>query len=377
MQLSQWVKRALMSTLVVAAAAPAAFAVNPAAAAVKGPVKVFILLGQSNMFGLGRVRPVHATNSLEYAIHKKHLYTYLVNKSGNWAVQKGYRFVHVMPGRGGPIFKKQWDAYWRTHSLKGKAPSFMRILHNQWLTVKGHAIIGPEFGIGHSLGKVVHGPVLLLKSCIGNRSIGWDLLPPGSKNEFYTDKQGRTWEYAAYGQTPMKWIKGTPKAKRRRVKWYAGKEYDYDITYAKYVLANLSKFYPGAHSYKIMGFFFWQGDKDRYDAGLAAHYQKNLAAFIRAVRKSFHAPKAPFVLATLGQDIKGVTKGNDGLVMKGQFAVSNPKLYPGFKGNVATVYAHPLSMGGSSNGHYNGNAQTYMNVGLAMGKAMDLLLMHK
>ena len=48
--------------------------------------------------------------------------------------------------------------------------------------------------------------------------------------------------------------------------------------------------------------------------------------------------------------------------------------YKEFKGNVATVYTNPLSMGGSSNGHYGGNAETYMNVGEAMGKAMVELL---
>lgn len=41
-----------------------------------------------------------------------------------------------------------------------------------------------------------------------------------------------------------------------------------------------------------------------------------------------------------------------------------------FKGNVATVYANPLSKGGSGNGHYGGNSETYTNVGEAMGKAM-------
>jgi hypothetical protein len=48
--------------------------------------------------------------------------------------------------------------------------------------------------------------------------------------------------------------------------------------------------------------------------------------------------------------------------------------YPKFEGNVATVYSHPLSMGGSSNGHYNGNAETYRNIGEAMGKAMVQLM---
>ena len=48
----------------------------------------------------------------------------------------------------------------------------------------------------------------------------------------------------------------------------------------------------------------------------------------------------------------------------------NSGKYSEFAGNVATVYSHPLSKGGSSNGHYNGNAETYMNIGEAMGRAM-------
>ena len=48
--------------------------------------------------------------------------------------------------------------------------------------------------------------------------------------------------------------------------------------------------------------------------------------------------------------------------------------YLEFKGNVASVYSHPLSKGGSSGGHYSRNAETYMNVGEAMGKAMVELL---
>ena len=48
--------------------------------------------------------------------------------------------------------------------------------------------------------------------------------------------------------------------------------------------------------------------------------------------------------------------------------------YADFAGNVATVYSHPLSKGGASNSQYNGNAETYMNIGQAMGSAMvDLL----
>jgi hypothetical protein len=48
--------------------------------------------------------------------------------------------------------------------------------------------------------------------------------------------------------------------------------------------------------------------------------------------------------------------------------------HPQFKGSVSTVYTNPISMGGSGNGHYGGNAKTYTNVGVAMGEAMTKLL---
>jgi hypothetical protein len=43
-------------------------------------------------------------------------------------------------------------------------------------------------------------------------------------------------------------------------------------------------------------------------------------------------------------------------------------------GEVAAVYTNPLSKGGSSSGHYNKHAETYMNVGEGMGKAMVEML---
>lgn len=313
------------------------------------PVRVFILLGQSNMLGMGHVGPPDKPGSLEHAVKTEHLYPFLVDPSGDWTVRKDIRYVHVMPGKG----------------------SGMRVVHNQWFTIEGLRRIGPEFGIGHEVAQEVNAPILLLKSCIGNRSLGWDLLPPGSKGYEYQDKKGQVWEYAGYNQSPMKWKKGTTPQK---INWYAGKEYDMDIANARQVLANLDTFYPGAKNYEIAGFFFWQGDKDRYDAGLASHYEENLVHFIERVRKDFHAPEAPFVLATLGQTEKGAG-GNEGMILNAQLAVDGrSRKYPQFKGNVRTVYSHPLSKGGASNSHYNGNAETYMNIGLAMGKAMDELL---
>jgi hypothetical protein len=313
------------------------------------PVKVFILLGQSNMLGFGKINPSRgkAEGSLTHAVKEKKLYPYLIDDDGNWTVRKDVRNVRVM----------------------GSGTGGMRVFNNEWMTIKGRAI-GPEIGIGHYLGHVIDAPVLILKSCIGNRSLGWDLLPPGSPSFEFKDK-GKVWHYAGYKESPLRWEKGT---EPKPIGWYAGKQYDGDIARAKKVLSELDKYYPGAKKYEIAGFFFWQGDKDRYNAGHASRYEQNLVHLIKQLRKDFDAPNAKFVCATLGQTRKGA-KGNEGKILEAQLAVDgNTGKYPEFKGNVATVYTHPLSRGGASNSHYGGNAETYMNVGEAMGRAAVELL---
>ncbi len=301
------------------------------------PVQVFILLGQSNMVGMGKI--TGGEGSLDNAVKTKKLYPYMVDDAGAWVERKDVRFVRYMSGKGP--------------------------LNNEWMAIKG-GTIGPEFGLAQPVGNALEAPVMILKCCIGNRSLGWDLLPPGSK-QFEADGN----IYAGYKDPAQSWPKGTePKPGG----WYAGKQYDDDVADAKKALAELDKHYPGAKSYEVAGFFFWQGEKDGGNAVHAAKYEENLVRFITQLRKDFEAPNAKFVLATLGEATKG-SGGNGGKVMEAQFAVDGTSgKHPEFKGNVATVYANPLSKGGSGNGHYGGNAETYMNVGEAMGKAMVELL---
>jgi len=305
-------------------------------------VKVFILMGQSNMLGFGKVGPESKNGTLEHATKVEKLYPFLIDDNGNWTVRKDVRNVRVMVSRGG-----------------------MRVFNNEWMTVKGKHI-GPEIGIGHQLGNLLDEPVLILKSCIGNRSLGWDLLPPGSER---FEEGGKV--YAGYKDSPAFWDKGTtPKP----IRWYAGKQYDDDTANAQKVLKHLKKYYPGARGYEIAGFFWWQGAKDCGNAAHCEHYEQNLVRLIDQLRKDFKAPKAKFVCATLGHVKKGAG-GNNGKVLEAQLAVDGKSgKYKRFKGNVATVYANPYCHGGSANGHYGGNAKTYMDVGLAMGEAMVELL---
>lgn len=314
------------------------------------PVQVYILLGQSNMLGFGKISG--GEGSLEQAVKEKKLYPYLIDDEGNWTERKDVRNVRVM-GSGGP----------------GKT----RVFNNEWMTIGGGKI-GPEMGIGHHVGHATEAPVMILKSCIGNRGLGWDLLPPGSEQFEYTDDKGVTWVHAGYKDSPERWEKGT---EPKPIGWYAGVQYEGDVARAKDVLGELDKYYPGAKGYEVAGFFWWQGDRDSRSAALSSRYETNLVNLIKQLRKEFDAPKAKFVCASLGQTEKGATDGG-GKILDAMLAVDGESgKYPEFKGNVATVYSHPLSKGSSSGSHYGGNAETYMNIGDAMGAAMVKLLESK
>ena len=87
-----------------------------------------------------------------------------------------------------------------------------KVQQNEWLTADGaRATIGPELGIGNFLANFTDTTddphVMLLKSCIGNRALGWDLLPPGSPSFDWEEtlKNGTnvTYTYAGYHQVSI------------------------------------------------------------------------------------------------------------------------------------------------------------------------------
>jgi hypothetical protein len=171
---------------------------DPSATAEK-KVKVFVLLGQSNMVGMGRVQGADTDGTLEYAVKVKQRYPFLIDCCGKWksVVNNRVRNVFTM-GSGTDVGKLQ---------------------KNEWLTVDRTNKIGPEIGIGYELGKWLtesnlcpcsdKDDILILKSCIGNRSLGWDLLPPGSPSFEYSDEKNVVWHYAGYRESPNRWEKGT------------------------------------------------------------------------------------------------------------------------------------------------------------------------
>jgi hypothetical protein len=136
------------------------------------------MMGQSNMLGEGD--RTGAGNSLETAV-KNGSYPYLWDKAtGNYSVSKTVRNVFVMASGGinsqfaTTLFNNEFmTAGWSTpNALPGFEP-------------KNRGSIGPELGIGFTLGNYTTEPVMALKSCIGDRALGWDLLPPGTPEQTY------------------------------------------------------------------------------------------------------------------------------------------------------------------------------------------------
>lgn len=328
-------------------------------------VKVIVMMGQSNMVGYGLVdkkdsRKLKENGTLSYAVEKKGLYTFLKSSSRNkWATLPTVRYVAAQPVPSAP----------------------MQRLVNQWLSPPTRTeqdtigFIGPELGMAHVLAQYMEKdtPILVLKPCIGGRSLGWDFLPPGS--EAYEKKeQGRTFVYAGYGDSTKKYEKGTDPAKQK-TSWHAGLQLELDTSVANEILKDISDYYPGATAYDIEAIVWWQGFEDSKESGHAHHYRQNLKRLIPAVRESLNAPNASFVMASVGwpthdEDLDPDIVRRLDEVHRAQLATAKD----GTLGdNVAVVDTRPFWQPGGPNegavSHYLWNAELYMNVGISMGFA--------
>ena len=96
---------------------------------------------------------------------------------------------------------------------------------------------------------------------------------------------------------------------------------------------------------------------------------------IDKLRQEFDAPRAPFVIATIGFEGWALS-GPHKIVAEAQLAVSGDHgKYADFQGNVKTVetrgFWRNAEVSPKNQGfHYNQNAETYMLVGEALGEAM-------
>jgi len=342
-------------------------------------------MGQSNMVGFGQVGPEETPGTL-LNLMGDGKYPHLRNDDGGeeWSVRDDVRVVYRR-GRGGTVQTSSSDL---TVGWTGRAD-----------------FVGPEIQFGHVVGDRLGGPVLLLKVGTGNRALGWDFLPPGSKRQTKDSLS-----YPGYGECPESSLPDSPKdpsecgtcqrnhrdcpvwwsTKERCLDcfgWYAGFQFDTDLQNAKAVLDNLSDYYPGyqqEQGFEIAGFVFWQGARDTYTRAHTIKYRSNLKRYIKRVWESYSIyPGAAkkFVLASIAfggtksqkKDPEDGYTRNEKKIYLAQMKIS------GFKGRVRTVDARPFwrkeNVSPKNNrNHYNHNAETYMEVGNALGHAMvDLM----
>ena len=126
------------------------------AIAAEKSVKVFILAGQSNMQGHGKVNAESKANegkgSLEWLVSNPETaarFKHLVDDDGNWIAREDVQI-----------------SYLERHG--NLTPGFG----------SREAHIGPELGFGHVVGDAFDEPVLLIKLAWGGKSLAKDFRPP-------------------------------------------------------------------------------------------------------------------------------------------------------------------------------------------------------
>ena len=144
-------------------------------------------------------------------------------------------------------------------------------------------------------------------------------------------------------------------------------------------LKHLDRYFPGyaGQGAELAGLVWLQGQADARSASMTADYEKNLANLIKDLRKDLHAPQLPVVVASVGVGGKDM-RGNLTKVFDAQMAVGDPKKHPEFAGNVISIDTRkawrPASMSPGGRDQFNGNAESYLEIGGAMARAMLKLL---
>jgi alpha-galactosidase len=305
-------------TRFLVAAVLGGFLVTAARPAAEKPVKVFVLAGQSNMEGHGFVPADPKRNggkgSLEYLARDPATadrFKHLLGKDGRWVMRDDV-WIHYL-GR------------------KGRLTAGYGVKDDR---------IGPELGFGRVVGDAFGEPVLLVKLAWGGKSLARDFRPPSSGGE-------------------------------------TGPYYKEVVDRTKAVLRDLKAEFPelGGRGHELAGFGWHQGWNDRVNQAFNDEYEKNMANFIRDVRKDLGVKDLPFVIAETGMSGPEEKHPRALSLMKAQAAVAG---YAEFKGTVAFVGTkefwrdQAVSPSGQAY-HWNTNAECYYLIGEAMGHAMKKL----
>ena len=348
------------------------------------PVKVFILAGQSNMEGKGKIDPL-----LNHQIKDKETKDF---------------FAHFHKNEAYIMRDDVWINYLDRHGE---------------LTVGygSPGCIGLELQFGHIIGDYYDEQVLLIKTAWGGKSIGRDFRPPSSRapsNKVLDQLVVKMIERDYNNIIRKEWNKlkqRNPKITREEVEAESSELFD-EIRkvkkeeYHKQVVNSFGHFYRlmmneikttlselktrfpkyDGQGYEIAGFIWFQGWNDMY-GDFPNEYAYNLENFIRDVRKELEVPNLPVAIGVMGQNGFKPAKGNMAIVKKAQFSMND---IADFRGNVKAIptdiywdkradEAFPtwrnnleewVKIGSDFPYHYLGSTITFTRIGQSLAKTI-------
>ncbi len=291
-------------------------------------VQVYILAGQSNMEGQGVVDMDHPKyynggkgnlNAVMAADPDR--YKHLKDAKGNWTVRD--------------------DVFVRFRNKQGVMAGGLTIGFTGYGSGKSRNHIGPELQIGHQLGDAIDGPVLLIKTAWGGKSLYKDFRPPsagGEVGEYYTKMHAEV----------------------------------------KEVLENIEKEFPSlaGRPIELSGFIWFQGWNDMFNKDALEQYENNLVHLIKDVRREYKKLKLPVIIGELGNG--GPKAGKNMLSIRAaqKAAAKRKELGGNVKFIATTTFARPKEQSPNvgHGHHWFGNAESYFLIGDALGRGMvDLL----
>jgi len=288
------------------------------------PLEVYILAGQSNMEGQAKIET----------------FDYIGDDPATAPLLKEMRGPDGKPR----VCEKVWISY-LTGGGDKLGEGFGRLTAGYGARrdpAEDGGKIGPEFTFGLTMAKATDGPILIIKTAWGGKSLNTDFRSPSAGPYEFNEAQL---------ENLKKQGKDIMQAKAEKAA-RTGHYYRLMIQHVKHVLGDIKRVVPdydAKQGCEIAGFAWFQGWNDMVDSGTYpdrgdpggyAKYGEWMAHFIRDVRRDLNAPKMPFVIGVMG--VGGPIEQYSSpryKVTHGNFraAMAAPSKLPEFKGNVAAV----------------------------------------
>jgi len=258
----------------------------------KGPVKVFILAGQSNMEGLGGVQTLDRLGE-----HPTH----------------GYLLKKIKKDDGSFVVRDDVFVSYQKEDEKIKRP--LSVGMGAW----GADWFGPELMFGIGMGDHFKEPVLLIKTCWGGHSLYGNFRPPSAGKPAYES-----------GYKPEE----------------IGTSYRKMVKEVRDCLANLDTDFLQLNGLKteLCGFVWFQGWNDMCQPGdeirqqMYNEYCPNFVHLVQNLRAEFKVPNLPVVMGELGVGGEKVDKN----MMDFRAGQAKIATCPELKGTVGYVRSAPF-----------------------------------